>query len=76
MATKLDRIEEMSAKDPKMVFTSLYHLINEDLLLKCHNELDGKKATGVDKVTKAEYGAKLDENLKYLSRKHSRPGQE
>ena len=66
MATKLDRIEEMSANNPKMVFTSLYHLINEDLLRKCHEELDGKKATGVDKVTKAEYEANLDENLKDL----------
>jgi len=66
MGTKLDRIEEMSASNPKMVFTSLYHLINEDLLRECHKEMDGKKATGVDDVTKAEYEANLDENLKDL----------
>jgi len=66
MATKLDRIKELSAKNPKMVFTSLYHLINEDLLRECHQELDGKKATGVDNVTKAEYEAKIDANLKEL----------
>jgi len=66
MGTKLDRIEEMSANDPKLVFTSLYHLINEELLRKCHREIDGKKATGVDNVTKAEYEANLDENLKDL----------
>jgi group II intron reverse transcriptase/maturase len=66
MTTKLDRIEEMSANDSKMVFTSLYHLINEDLLRECHNEMDDKKATGVDKVTKAEYEANLGENLKEL----------
>jgi retron-type reverse transcriptase len=66
MVTKLDRIEEMPANNPKMVFTSLYHLINEDLLRKCHEEMDGKKATGVDNVTKAEYGANLNENLKDL----------
>ena len=66
MATKLDRISEMSASNPKMVFTSLYHLINEDLLRECHRELNGRKATGVDNVTKAEYEANLDENLKYL----------
>ena len=66
MATKLDRIEEMSANNPSMVFTSLYHLINEDLLRECHNEMDGKKATGVDNVTKAEYEVNLDENLKDL----------
>jgi len=63
METKLNRIREMSANNPKMVFTSLYHLINEDLLRQCHEEMDGKKATGVDKVTKDEYGANLEENL-------------
>jgi len=66
MATKLDRIGELSASNPKMKFTSLYHLINEDLLRACHQEMDGKKATGVDNVTKAEYEANLDENLKDL----------
>jgi group II intron reverse transcriptase/maturase len=66
MGTKLDRIREMSATSPKMVFTSLYHLINVELLRKCHKELDGKKATGVDNVTKAEYEANLEENLKDL----------
>jgi hypothetical protein len=54
MATKLDRIREMSANNPKLVFTSLYHLINKELLLECHKEMDGNKATGVDEVTKAE----------------------
>jgi len=66
METKLDRIREMSASNPKMVFTSLYHLINESLLRECHKEMDGKKATGVDNVTKAEYEANLDGNLKDL----------
>ena len=77
MATKLDRIEEMSANNPQMVFTSLYHLINEELLLECHQEMDGKKATGVDNVTKSEYEANLDENLKdlveRLKRKNYKP---
>jgi len=50
MTTKLDRIEELSAANPKMVFTSLYHLINEELLRECHEEMDGKKATGIDNV--------------------------
>jgi len=66
MATKLDRIGELSANNPKMVFTSLYHLINEDLLRKCHKEIDGRKATGVDNVTKAEYEVNLEGNLKDL----------
>ena len=77
MGTKLDRIREMSATNPKMVFNSLYHLINEELLLKCHKEMDGNKATGVDNITKAEYEANIDENLKdlveRLKRKNYKP---
>ena len=77
MATKLGRIEEMSAGNPKLVFTSLYHMINEDLLRECHKDMDGNKATGVDDVTKAEYEANLDENIKNLveslKKKYYRP---
>jgi group II intron reverse transcriptase/maturase len=74
MATKLNRIREMSASNPKMVFTSLYHLINEELLLECHREMDGKKATGVDNVTKAEYEVNLAENIKDLVDRLKRKG--
>jgi len=66
MATGLNRIREMSLKDPNMVFTSVYHMINYDLLYKCYKALDGSKASGVDKVTKAEYALNLEENLKDL----------
>ena len=31
---------------------SLYHLINKEMLLQCHKELDGNKAVGVDEITK------------------------
>lgn len=74
MVTKLDRIKELSANNPKMVFTSLYHLINVDLLRECHRELNGKKAAGVDKVTKTEYEASLDENLENLVERLKRKG--
>ena len=66
MVTKLDRIEELSTENPKMVFTSLYHMINEEMLRECHQEMDGRKAAGVDNVTKAEYEANLEGNLKEL----------
>lgn len=48
MKTKLTRITEISKERPKEVFTSLYHLMNKDLLMMCHKELDGKKATGLE----------------------------
>ena len=66
METKLKRIAQISKEQPKVVFTSIYHLINEELLLQCHKELDGSKAVGIDKVTKDMYNADLEENIKAL----------
>ena len=66
MGTKLERIMEISATTPKPEFTSLYHLINIEMLKQCHMELDGSKAVGIDKVTKAEYEEHLEENLTNL----------
>lgn len=66
MGTKLERIAQISKEQPKVVFTSIYHLINEELLLQCHKELDGSKAVGIDKVTKDMYNANLEENIKAL----------
>lgn len=66
MLTKLDRIAEIAKERPKEKFTSLMHLIDEDMLKYCHHELDRNKATGADKVTKDEYEEKLDDNIKEL----------
>ena len=64
METKLARIAQIS----KEKFTSIYHLINKEMLMKCHKELDGKKATGLDGITKAEYEENLEENIKELAK--------
>lgn len=37
------------------------------MLMLCHKELDGKKATGLDGVTKAEYEENLEENIRKLA---------
>lgn len=66
MGTKSGRIAEISVTTPKPEFTSLYHLINVEMLVQCHKELDGNKAVGIDRVTKAEYGEHLEENLTNL----------
>ena len=66
MATTLERISQLSIEKPDMVFTSIGHLINKDLLKDCHNKMDEDKAVGIDGVTKEEYGNKLDENLDRL----------
>lgn len=61
--TKLKRIAWLSASDPEKRFDSLIHHFNEESLAACFDELDGKKAVGIDGVTKAQYGENLDENL-------------
>ena len=66
METKLARISQLSSENPNMVFTSVGHLINKELLMECHKDMDGKKATGIDGVTKEAYGVKLEENLENL----------
>ncbi len=66
MGTKLERISQLSRENPDMVFTSIGHLINKELLRECHEKMDGKKAVGIDGITKEEYSAHLEENLKLL----------
>ena len=65
-ATKLERIAWLSANDPDKVFHQLMHHFNLDMLLQCFDELDGKKAVGVDGVTKEQYQENLIDNLQSL----------
>ena len=75
MATDLTRIGEKARKEPGLVFTSLYHHIYDvDNLRACYDTLGAKKATGVDGVTKEEYGKNLEENLRELSGRLKRMG--
>ena len=66
MTTKVIRINQIAKERPNEVFTSIYHLINKELLLECFHELDGNKAKGIDNVSKEEYLSNLDENLDNL----------
>ena len=48
------------------VFNNIGCVIDLDLLRESYHELDGKKAIGIDGVTKASYGKSLEENLQVL----------
>ena len=68
MATDLTRIGEKARKDRGCVFNNLYHHIyDEENLRVCYETLEARKATGVDGVTKEQYGGNLAENLRDLS---------
>ena len=66
MATKLHRIAEKARKEPPFKFTSLNHLMNEELLRECFKRLRNDAAAGIDKVTKGLYAENLDANLSNL----------
>jgi len=68
VATDLTRIGEKASKDRGCVFNNLYHHIyDEENLRVCYETLEARKATGVDGVTKEQYGENLAENLRELS---------
>jgi group II intron reverse transcriptase/maturase len=66
VATKLQRIAEKARKEPDFKFTSLYHLMNEELLRECFKRLRKDAAAGIDKMTKDMYAENLDANLSDL----------
>jgi group II intron reverse transcriptase/maturase len=66
VATKLQRIAEKASSTPEFKFTSLFHLMNEELLLGCFEQLRTNAASGIDGVTKEQYAEQLPENLRQL----------
>jgi len=64
--TKLRRLAEKAGREPRFQFTSLFHLMNEELLLGCFERLRHDAAAGIDGMTKADYTANLAENLQDL----------
>jgi len=72
--TKLQRIAWLSGRDRQKQFDCLMHLFNEASLGACFHTLDGRKAVGVDGVSKADYGEHLEENLKELVMRMRRMG--
>jgi RNA-directed DNA polymerase len=67
--TKLDRIEQRSRREPQAIFNNLGHALDMDLLRACFYSLDGKKAVGMDGITKEKYGSNLEINLQELLKK-------
>jgi RNA-directed DNA polymerase len=75
VATDLTRIGQKARKEPKLVFTNLFHHVYDvDNLRACFDSLDANKATGLDGVTKHEYGQNLEANLQDLSNRLKRMG--
>lgn len=67
------RISLRAQKDKNAVFSNLMKHINMDTLREAYNALDGSKALGIDKVSKATYSKNLDSHLSDLL-KHIQQG--
>lgn len=64
--TALAEIAWLSTNNSNQVYHSLMHHFNVESLRQCFDRLDGKKAFGVDRVSKAIYGENLSSNLEDL----------
>ena len=69
VTTKLQRIAEKARRDRKCRFTSLFHLMDVEMLRECFGRLREDAAAGIDEVTKEEYKENLEENLTVLVEK-------
>ena len=67
--TKLAALTRRARENPKERFISLIHLLTEEFLAQCFQELKRDRASGVDGVSVKEYEANLAENLKDLVRR-------
>ncbi len=66
METELTRIAQIAKERPDARITSLARFINKESLIESHRKMSGKKAAGIDKVTKEEYDSNVEENIDSL----------
>ena len=64
--TNLDRIGKRAKFRTDTVFSNIGYVVDLNLLRESYHQLDGKKAVGIDGVTKVSYGEKLEDNLQNL----------
>ena len=62
----MTEIAYLSSQNRGQVFHSLLHHISAESLRRCYDKLEGKKAVGIDGVSKADYGANLKANIEDL----------
>ena len=66
---RLNAIHSAADRDPSMKFCNLMHHFCMDNLRQAYRGLDGTKASGIDRVTKEQYGKNLEHNLTLLQSK-------
>jgi group II intron reverse transcriptase/maturase len=66
ISTRLQRIAKLAKEAPQMVFTTLAHHIDVELLHEAYRRTRKNAAVGVDGQTAEEYAKNLEENLQSL----------
>lgn len=64
--TKLLRLSERAERDKETVFNNLGHIIDKPLLLQLYQQMQRKKASGIDGINKDTYGEDLESNIDNL----------
>ena len=68
-ATGVESIDKRARSQPTETFTALMHHFSVENLRACFAALDGRKAPGVDGVSKDDYAQDLESNLSALAQK-------
>ena len=66
MSTKLLTVMQRAKRDPQMRFTTLAHLLDQQMLRSVYESLRKDAAVGVDGMSYEAYGQELDANLRDL----------
>jgi retron-type reverse transcriptase len=66
ISTKLRQVAQQAVRYPRMVFTTLVHLMDVEFLREAYRLTRKDRAAGVDGVTAREYAEHLEENLQSL----------
>ncbi len=63
LKTKWKRIMDRANRDKTATWTSLFHLLDSELLTQCFGDLAKNKAMGIDGIDKEAYGQNLPQNI-------------
>jgi RNA-directed DNA polymerase len=66
LSPKLMKVAERAKRDPEARLLALAYLMDEELLKEAFGRIRKDAAVGVDGVTKEQYGARLDDNVRGL----------
>ncbi|HEX2798763.1 MAG TPA: group II intron reverse transcriptase/maturase [Thermoanaerobaculia bacterium] len=69
LSPKLLKVAERAKREPETRLLALAHLMDEELLKEAFGRIKKDAAVGVDGVTKEQYGACLEENIRALHAK-------